>query len=271
MTDRAQALATGELEIIGRLTEASNLALLAEVTTDEGPMRCIYKPVAGERPLWDFPGAALAAREVLTAEVADCFGWDLVPVTTWRSDGPAGPGMCQEWVEPVAAPPVDLFPVGTIPVGWSEVAEGRDADGAPIVLAHDAGEPMQRLVLLDALVNNADRKGGHILRRPDGSLAAIDHGVTFHAENKLRTVLWGWAGLPVSPTLMAEVEAGAEQFRTLVGHWGGANSRPGHGAGSAHLSHDEVRAASDRLDDLLEGATFPMPGAQWPALPWPPM
>jgi len=266
VTDPAQALATGEMEIIGRLAEASNLALLAEVTTDDATMRCIYKPVAGERPLWDFPGAALAAREVLTAEAAGCFGWDLVPVTIWRADGPAGPGMCQEWVEPVADPPVALFPVGRIPDGWSEVAEGRDADGAPIVLAHDAGEPMQRLVLLDALVNNADRKGGHVLRRPDGSLAAIDHGVTFHAENKLRTVLWGWAGLPVGAALMAEVEAGAEAFRSLVVQWGDRSS-----AGSAHLSHDEVRAASDRLDALLDSATFPLPGADWPALPWPPM
>jgi len=85
--DPTLALATGELEIIGRLTEASNVALLAQVSTDDGPLRCIYKPVAGERPLWDFPGAALAAREVLTAEAAGCFGWDLVPATIWRSDG----------------------------------------------------------------------------------------------------------------------------------------------------------------------------------------
>jgi uncharacterized repeat protein (TIGR03843 family) len=264
--DPTLALATGELEIIGRLTEASNVALLAQVRTDDGPLRCIYKPVAGERPLWDFPGAALAAREVLTAEAAGCFGWDLVPATIWRSDGPAGPGMCQEWVEPLAAPPVALFPAGTVPQGWSEVAEGRDADGSPIVLAHDSGVQMQRLVLLDALVNNADRKGGHVLRRPDGSLAAIDHGVTFHAENKLRTVLWGWAGLPISAALLAEVQAGAEHFRSLVEQWADQSS-----AGSAHLTSSEATAACDRLDALLDSATFPMPGAEWPSLPWPPM
>lgn len=266
MTQPADALATGELQVLGRLAEASNLALLAEVITEQGPIRCIYKPLAGERPLWDFPGAALAAREVLTAAVARCFGWDLIPTTAWRDDGPAGAGMCQEWVQAVDQPPVGLFPVRQVPDGWSEVAEGRDAQGTPIVLAHEGGIQMQRLVLLDALVNNADRKGGHVLRRSDGSLAAIDHGVTFHAENKLRTVLWGWAGLPIPDPLMAEVRAGAQAFSALV-----ARSADPGAPGSARLSADEVRAATTRLDALLDTAVFPMPGTDWPALPWPPM
>jgi uncharacterized repeat protein (TIGR03843 family) len=267
VTQEPRALATGDLRVLARLAEASNLALLAEVSTDVGPLRCIYKPVAGERPLWDFPGAALAAREVLTAEVARCFGWDLVPATMWREDGPFGAGMCQEWVEVVDDDlPVDLFAADRVPHGWCEVAEGRDATGAAIVLAHDASAQMQRLVMLDALVNNADRKGGHILRRTDGSLAAIDHGVTFHAENKLRTVLWGWAGQPIPPDLLAEVGQGAQEFRALVEQWG---SDTPHRA--AHLSPAEVQAAGRRLDLLLREGTFPMPGADWPSLPWPPM
>ena len=266
MTQPPHWLATGEMRVLGRLAEASNLALLAEIATDDGNIRCIYKPVAGERPLWDFPGAALAAREVLTAEVARCFGWDLVPPTTWREDGPAGAGMCQVWVDAVDDPPVALFPSGEVPEDWCEVAEGRDASGDPIVLAHESTSALQRMVILDAVINNGDRKGGHVLRREDGSVAGIDHGVTFHAENKLRTVLWGWAGLPIPQALVAEVSAGAPGFRDLVAHWG--SDTP---ARSAHLSADEVRAALERLDALLEMGTFPMPGGQWPSLPWPPM
>ncbi len=266
MTHPPQALASGDLHVLGRLADASNLALLAEVATDEGPLRCIYKPVSGERPLWDFPGAALAAREVLTAEVARSFGWDLVPPTTWREEGPFGAGMCQVWVEAVDADPVGLFAQGQVPGGWREVAEGRDADGSTIVLAHEPSTSMQRLVILDALVNNADRKGGHILRRADGSLAGIDHGVTFHEENKLRTVLWGWAGEAIPADLLAEVDDGAHGFRALVEQWG--SDTPTR---AAHLSGPEVQAALDRLDALLRDATFPMPGAGWPSLPWPPM
>jgi uncharacterized repeat protein (TIGR03843 family) len=261
-----QALATGELHVLGRLAEASNLALLAEVATDTGPLRCIYKPVSGERPLWDFPGAALAAREVLTAEAAACFGWDLVPATTWREEGPFGAGMCQAWVEAHDDDPVALFRSGRVPDGWREVAEGRDADGAAIVLAHEPSDELQRMVLLDALVNNADRKGGHILRRADGSAIGIDHGVTFHAENKLRTVLWGWAGEPIPAALLAEVADGSQAFRDLVEQWGSDTPHR-----EAHLSAAEVRAARDRLAALVGAGTFPMPGAQWPSLPWPPM
>lgn len=260
------ALSTGELHVLGRLTQASNLALLAEVSTDAGRLRCIYKPVSGERPLWDFPGAALAAREVLTAEVSRCFGWDLIPGTAWREDGPFGAGMCQAWVEALDDDPVGLFPADRVPEGWREVAEGRDAQGAPLVLAHEATSDLQRLVLLDALVNNADRKGGHVLRRGDGSVVGIDHGVTFHSEDKLRTVLWGWAGEPIPAELLTEVSAGAAAFSALVEAWG--RDTP-HRA--AHLSADEVRAAHDRLDALHRSGTFPMPGAQWPSLPWPPM
>lgn len=266
MTQPPLALATGELHVLGRLAEASNLALLAEVSTDTGPMRCIYKPVSGERPLWDFPGAALAAREVLTAEVAACFGWDVIPPTSWREEGPFGAGMCQAWVEALDDDPVGLFASGQVPEGWREVAEGRDGGGAPIVLAHESSRTLQRLVVLDALVNNADRKGGHLLRRTDGTVTGIDHGVTFHAENKLRTVLWGWAGEPIPAELLAEVTDGSVAFGRLVQEWG--NDTP-HRA--AHLSAAEVRAAQDRLESLLGQGTFPMPGAQWPSLPWPPM
>lgn len=259
MIELARALAHGELTVLGRLPDASNLALLCEVPLGGQPVRCIYKPVAGERPLWDFPGAVLAGREVLTAEVAACFGWDVVPVTVWRDEAPAGPGMVQEWITEPGPPPVGLFPVGGVPHGWAEVAEGHAADGQMVVLAHETSSALARIVLLDALVNNGDRKGGHLLRRADGRLAAIDHGVSFHVEPKLRTVLWGWAGDPVDAGLLAEIAAGREAFAAALP------------SGPAALGPHEVTAALARLDEVLDSGEFPLPSGQWPALPWPPM
>jgi uncharacterized repeat protein (TIGR03843 family) len=252
-------LAHGELRVLGRLAGASNITLLCESWSTDQSVRCVYKPVAGERPLWDFPGAALAGREVLTAHVARALGWDLVPETVWRDDGPGGAGMCQAWVEAVEEAPVGLYPADRVPEAWREVAEGRTEDGGIVVLAHEPSPDLQRLAVLDALVNTGDRKGGHVLRRPDGSVAAIDHGVTFHAEPKLRTVLWGWAGEPLPAWLHGELSAGADACAEVLR------------AGPAALDEDEVRAATDRLALLLAESTFPVPGGEWPALPWPPM
>lgn len=259
MIELARALAHGQLDVLGRLPDASNVALLCEVPLAGSVVRCIYKPVAGERPLWDFPGAVLAGREVLTAEVAACFGWDLVPVTVWREDGPAGSGMVQEWITGSGPAPVGLFPSTDVPEGWAEVAEGRTPQGELVVLAHEGSADLQRVALLDVLVNNGDRKGGHLLRRADGRLAAIDHGVSFHVEPKLRTVLWGWAGEPVDPVLLGELRAGRGAFAAALP------------TGPARLGGPEVDAALGRLDTLLATGEFPVPSGQWPALPWPPM
>jgi uncharacterized repeat protein (TIGR03843 family) len=260
VSDVVEALVHGELRVLGRLTEASNITLQCEVRLGDAVRRCVYKPVAGERPLWDFPGAALARREVLTARVAGALGWDLVPVTVWREDGPGGPGMCQEWIEVGQGDPVvGLYAAAEVPPGWREVAEGRTGDGRIVVLAHAATADLQRLAVLDALVNNGDRKGGHVLPRGDGAVAAIDHGVTFHVEPKLRTVLWGWAGEPLPGWLCEDLARGADGVRAAL------REDP------SDLEPDEVEAAEGRLEGLLAAATFPVPGGQWPALPWPPM
>jgi len=255
-----EALAHGELRVLGRLADASNITLQCEVLVGGEARRCVYKPVAGERPLWDFPGAALARREVLTAGVAGALGWDLVPVTVWREDGPGGPGMCQEWIEVGQGHPVvGLFAEAEVPPGWRDVARGRTADGSAVVLAHAATPDLQRLAVLDALVNNGDRKGGHVLPRGDGGVAAIDHGVTFHVEPKLRTVLWGWAGEPLPDWLRHDLDRGAEAAIDVL------REPP------SDLDPDEVAAAAARLRDLRQEARFPVPGGEWPALPWPPM
>jgi uncharacterized repeat protein (TIGR03843 family) len=260
----ARALAHGELHVLGRLPDASNVAMLCEVRPEHGSpaagaIRCIYKPTAGERPLWDFPGAVLAGREVLAAELSRCFGWTIIPETVWRDEGPAGPGMCQEWVAGGDEPPIGLFPVGEVPSGWHEVAEGHGRYGLPVVLAHGDEPDLQRMVVLDAILNNGDRKGGHLLRRPSGAVVGVDHGVSFHAEPHLRTVLWGWAGEPMPDWLLAELAAGAPACLDALP------------TGPARLSRAEVRAARRRLEALQSSGCFPLPAGGWPALPWPPM
>ena len=255
----SDVLESGDLTVLGRLPEASNLTLLCEATAGERTVRCVYKPVAGERPLWDFPGAVLAAREVLTARAAAAFGWGLVPVTVWRADGPGGAGMCQEWVETAGEPPVGVFGVDALRPGWLAIAEGHTPRGERVVVAHEHSADLQRMVILDALVNNGDRKGGHVLRRADGSVAGIDHGVTFHDEPKLRTVLWGWAGDDLPEWLVAEVEQGAGAFAAAVAD------------GISELGGAGVEASLARLDSILSSRCFPVPTGEWPALPWPPM
>lgn len=259
MIELARALAHGPLTVLGRLPDASNLALLCEVPVGGAATRCIYKPTAGERPLWDFPGAVLAGREVLAAEVAACFGWDIVPVTVWRDEAPAGPGMVQEWITEQGPAPVGLFASDRVPPRWAEVAEGRAADGRVVVLAHESSPALQRVALFDAVINNGDRKGGHVLRRGGGTLAAIDHGVAFHVDPKLRTVLWGWAGQPVPGDLLAELAAGRDAC---------AGALP---TGPARLDREEVAAVLARLDALLAAAEFPLPDDGRPCLPWPPI
>jgi uncharacterized repeat protein (TIGR03843 family) len=247
------------LHVLGRHPQASNVALICTVAVAGQEVRCIYKPTSGERPLWDFPGAALAGREVLAVLVAKLLGWDLVPETAWRKSGPAGPGMCQEWIVEQAQPPVGIFPQRAVPAGWLAVATGHDATGEEVVVAHEDSADVMRLAVLDAVLNNGDRKGGHVLRRVDGRLAAIDHGVTFHLEPKLRTVLWGWAGDPVPPSVLADLSRAAASLPEVLSF------------APARLSDQEAAACSNRLQDLLARGTFPLPGTQWPALPWPPM
>ncbi|HEY6279807.1 MAG TPA: SCO1664 family protein [Streptosporangiaceae bacterium] len=226
----------GTLTVEGRLVEASNATLYCSVSYEGRQAACVYKPVAGERPLWDFPPGTLAAREVAAYVVSRAAGWDIVPPTLMR-DGPFGPGMCQLWIE--ADPSADL-----------------------IALARSCDHPQLRdMAVFDAVVNNADRKIGHLLPLPDGHLYGCDHGVCFGEEYKLRTVLWQWRGrrlpgrcmhaLSRLQAKMAQGELAAEL--------------------TALLSPREVRATSDRVDLLIQHRVHPYPPENWPAVPWPPV
>ncbi|QEU84875.1 SCO1664 family protein [Streptomyces viridosporus] len=263
-TDPAAAtlLAEGELTVRGRIREASNAALYCTVTHGGREAACVYKPVAGERPLWDFPDGTLAGREVAAYEVSEATGWGLVPPTVLR-DGPYGEGMCQLWVETVPGAELLALVDGEEPgpgwraIGLAEVGEGRTA-----LLVHADDERLRRLAVLDAVINNADRKGGHLLPAAGDRLYGIDHGVTFNVEDKLRTLLWGWAGEPLTEEALDVLKG----LRKALTDGGALAARLG-----ALITPAEIDATRARVESLIATGTHPEPGGQWPAIPWPPV
>jgi uncharacterized repeat protein (TIGR03843 family) len=226
-------LREGSLEVEGRLVDASNATLYCTVTADGLSAACVYKPVRGERPLWDFPDGTLAAREAAAYLVSAATGWTVVPPTVLR-DGPFGDGMVQLWIE-----------------GDQRVDVGQ--------LIRSECVSLRRMAVYDAVINNADRKGGHLIPMPDGHVYGVDHGVSFHTQDKLRTVLWSWAGDPLPDDMVdtlselrAQLEGPlAESLRAL-------------------LTRREVVAMVRRVDRLLTSRSYPEPSGEWPAVPWPP-
>ena len=229
-------LAAGELEIQGRLVDASNATMYCTVHADGRQATCVYKPVAGERPLWDFPDGTLAGRELAAYLISRAGGWDVVPPTVYR-DGPFGPGMCQLWVD--ADESVDL-----------------------LELARSGADPrLRQMSVFDAVVNNADRKIGHLLPMASGQLYGCDHGVCFSAEYKLRTVLWQWRGKKLTPAALSALRRSHElltsgSLATDLARW---------------LTPAEIAATIRRTERLLTLKTHPYPPDDWPAVPWPPI
>ena len=259
-----RVLAEGDLSLRGRILPASNAAFLADAVLDGESVACIYKPVAGERPLWDFPDGTLAGRERAAYLVSDALGWNVVPLTLLR-EGPHGIGMVQQWQEPAepvpgVPDPVDLCPRGRVPAGFLHVLDAEDGAGNDVSLVHEDTPAMRRMAVFDVLVNNADRKGGHVLAMADGHRYGVDHGVTFHVENKLRTVLWGWAGQPLGDDL----EDGVRRLLAAL-------REPGGLATELHelLTAPEVSVLERRAERLLRVGSLPVPGRGWPSIPWP--
>ncbi|MEU2421597.1 SCO1664 family protein [Streptomyces sp. NPDC007851] len=257
----ADLLARGELKVRGRIRDASNAALFCTVAYDGEEASCVYKPVAGERPLWDFPDGTLAQREVAAYEVSEATGWDLVPPTVLR-DGPYGEGMCQLWidVDPEGAELLALVDAEEPEPGWKAIGFAEVGDGKTALLVHADDTRLRRLAVLDAVINNADRKGGHLLPTADGRLYGIDHGVTFNVDNKLRTLLWGWAGEPLTGEAVEVLEGLREALAGALG------TRLAELITAAEL--DAVRA---RVEALLSTGRHPEPSGEWPAIPWPPV
>ncbi|MFD0145229.1 MULTISPECIES: SCO1664 family protein [unclassified Streptomyces] len=255
-------LTKGELTVRGQVREASNAVLVCSVSHDGVDADCVYKPVAGERPLWDFPDGTLAQREVAAYEISEATGWGLVPPTVLR-DGPYGEGMVQLWIE--ADPAASLLALTEdeeAGEGWKAVGPAQVDEGRTALLVHADSPEMRRLAVLDAVINNGDRKGGHLLPAPDGRLYGIDHGVTFHVDDKLRTLLWGWAGeeLPAEAAgVLARLDGSLAPGTPLATRL------------AELLTAAEVDALRRRVTALRTTGRHPEPSGQWPAIPWPPV
>ena len=218
---------TGELEIIGRLVDASNASLLCKLPNE---LKVIYKPIAGERPLWDFPDGNLASREVAAFYISEVGEFDVVPKTVLR-DGPFGIGAIQQWIE---------------------TSEAADV----IAMAQSDNPQIRNLALFDIVINNADRKFGHILITPDGQIFGCDHGVSLHEENKLRTVIWQFAEQKLT---LEEVTKLKDLLSKIdLNHL------------AKFLSAEEIAALLQRVQGLIEDGRFSSPNPNWPAVPWPP-
>ncbi|ORB29152.1 SCO1664 family protein [Mycolicibacterium parafortuitum] len=263
----SEILQRGELVVLGRIRSASNATFLCEATLDGGTEHCVYKPVRGEAPLWDFPDGTLAGREVSSYLISAALEWNVVPYTIIR-DGPAGPGMLQRWVDqPGDADPdaegetgpdlIDLVPAGKVPPGFLPILQAYDYAGDEVTLVHADDERLRRIAVFDVLINNADRKGGHVLQGIDGSVYGVDHGVTLHEEDKLRTVLWGWAGKPVDDETLADVEKLGEALKADLG-----------AELCNHITPREVAALRARVVALLRNPVMPTPDRRRP-IPWP--
>ena len=264
-SDVVELLTKGDLRIEGRLSGASNTTLFCVAEDDSGgEVACVYKPVRGERPLWDFPDETLGHREVATFELhqwaaASLGRTALVPTTVWRADGPLGAGACQLWIEVTETSCVDVVPSGEVPTGWLSVLRASDDYGRPLELVHRDDPRLRLMCLLDAVTNNSDRKGGHILCTEDGAIYGIDHGLCFSDDDKLRTVLWGWAG-----TELTETEADLLQAMVTA-----LAAGPLAEILAEHLFAEEIAATSYRAQRLLRHGQFPVPDGRWPAIPWP--
>lgn len=231
------ALENGDLSPEGKFLWGSNYTLLLSVKHQGQTFRAVYKPVTGERPLWDFPEASLAGREVSAYLVSEALDWNLVPPTVYREDGPYGPGSLQLFIE-------------------------HDPDYHYFQFSEDDRQRLHPVVIFDFLINNADRKGSHLLIDPEKHLWLIDHGICFHVDYKLRTVIWDFAGEPIPPDLCADLTRLQEtltQDSDLWSHLG------------QHLSSFELNALSGRAAFLNGTGRFPKPKPNSRPYPWPPV
>lgn len=227
------ALKYGDLKVTGRLVAASNATLFGVISVGENSFNCIYKPVTGERPLWDFPDGTLANREYAAYLISEAMQLDCVAPTLLR-EGPFGFGMVQLWIDIDEA--VDLVEFYR-----------KDIPG------------LRNIALFDVVINNTDRKIGHLLPTIDGHTYGCDHGVTFHSEDKLRTVLWQWEQETLLPSEISTLNLLQTSLNGEIGK-----------VISQLITFSEFAALKERVSRLLATKFFPSPSPNWPAVPWPP-
>ena len=231
-------LKTADIELEGEFVHGYNYTFLVKVQPGDGEsFFAVYKPQQGEQPLWDFPANTLAHRETAAFLVSQALGWDFVPPTVYRADGPFGPGSFQYFVD-------------------------HDPNHHYFNFTDQEFQSLQPVVLFDLIINNADRKGGHLIFGEDGRLWLIDHGLCFNVEQKLRTVIWDFAGEPIPDDLCATLKAFHQKLippSNLLDEL------------SAHLSPEEIAALIDRTEKLLPCKHFPYPPQDRRAYPYPPV
>ena len=229
-----EELLVGELIVEGRLVDASNATLFGKVlTSDQSSFSVVYKPIAGERALWDFADGNLASREVAAYLISEVGQFNCVPLTVMR-DGPFGIGAVQQWID--VSPDLDLIAIG-----------------------QQSTPAIRNIALFDVVINNTDRKFGHILPISDSQILGCDHGLTFHEEFKLRTVLWQYAGQELDKDEVSKLES----LKLRI------NDDIGVSLGEL-ITKDEINSLLGRIDMLISEG-FPYPSEQWPAVPWPPV
>jgi uncharacterized repeat protein (TIGR03843 family) len=231
------ALREGEVILKGEFVWGSNYTFLVTVQHTEQTVAAVYKPTRGERPLWDFPQASLARREAAAYLVSEAIGWGIVPPTVYRRQAPLGPGSLQQFIE-------------------------HDPQYHYFSFSDEDRQRLRPAALFDLLINNADRKGSHVLVDADHHIWLIDHGVCFHVEDKLRTVIWDFAGQPIPEELCAALKS----FRQSL-------SAPSDLIASLEplLNRGERRALARRAERLLAERRYPDPPPDRRAYPWPPV
>jgi uncharacterized repeat protein (TIGR03843 family) len=230
-------LRNGEITIKGEFAWGSNYTFLAEVGNDGDKILSVYKPSRGERPLYDFPPASLARREAAAYVVSEGLGWELVPPTVFRKKAPIGPGSLQLYIE--HDPEIHYF----------NLDEGDRQRLRPVVL-------------FDLLINNADRKGSHLLFDIDNHLWLIDHGICFHTEDKLRTVIWDFAGEPIPDKLINDLQGFIQLLDPSTSLFKDLHSL---------IAPQEIKALATRAELLITQGIFPQPDPNHRSFPWPPL
>jgi uncharacterized repeat protein (TIGR03843 family) len=230
-------LEKGELTVKGEFLWGSNYTFLVQLEYEGQTVEAVYKPTRGERPLWDFPAATLARREVAAYLISEAIGWKMVPPTVYSRKGPIGPGSLQLFIE-------------------------HDPEYHYFNFEEKDRQRLKPVVLFDILINNADRKGSHILIGPDDHMWLIDHGICFHVEDKLRTVVWDFAGEQLPSELCGNISSFTNNLRE--------NSEIAADL-KKYLSPEEIDAIASRADRLLASGRFPNPHTSRRFQPWPPL
>lgn len=235
--DILSILQQGEIDIQGEFLWGSNYTFSVQVCSAEHTLHGVYKPNRGERPLWDFPSASLSLREVAAYLVSEALGWRFIPATVFRSDGPLGPGSLQLFIE-------------------------HDPEYHYFNLSKSDLQRLRPVALFDMIVNNADRKGSHLLFDPQDHLWLIDHGICFHRLYKLRTVIWDFAGEKIPEGLLNDVRS----FRTKLDTGCDLAEQL-----QEFLAPEEIAALMTRTDRVLKEKRFPNPHPNRRQYPWPPV